>query len=93
MIGRKQSTEKGEMASVAFISAALRRGLLIAKPVADLGYDVIVHNRTTNDMWRVQVKCAGALKNGRYFVGSSHRKRSQEAGSTLSTRIDPSLRI
>ena len=53
------STQAGEHTYLNFHIACLKRGLLIAKPVVDYGYDMIVHNLTTNDMWRVQVKKAG----------------------------------
>ncbi len=76
------SNQKGEQASLNFHIACLMRGLLIAKPIVDCGYDMIVHNATINDMWRVQVKRAGRIRD-KYWVGSTHRKRG--------TRYPPGL--
>lgn len=69
------SSKAGENISLMFHVACLNRGVLLAKPVFDYGYDVIVHNLKTDEMWRVQVKTAGRLKGGKYWVGSTHRPR------------------
>ena len=68
------STRAGEHASLKFHIACLQRGLLLARPVIDCWYDMIVHNSGTNQMWRVQVKRAGRIRSG-YWVGSTHRRR------------------
>lgn len=77
-----RSTRIGEEASTRFHIACLTRGFLISKPVLDYGYDIVVHNVETNDMWRVQVKMAAKktvrLKAGHastYWTGATHRKR------------------
>lgn len=76
------STRQGEQASLNFHIACLKRGLLIARPVLECGYDMIVHNPITNDMWRVQVKKAQRDR-VKYWVGSTHRRRG--------TRYSPEL--
>ena len=79
------STQAGEHTYLNFHIACLKRGLLIAKPVVDYGYDMIVHNLTTNDMWRVQIKKAGkkVVRDRTYWVGATHRPRG--------TRYPPGL--
>jgi hypothetical protein len=77
---KKNSTQLGEHASLSFHVECLKRKLLIARPLWDCGYDVIVHNPDTHGMWRVQIKKAQGKKaqrpqGGTYWVGSTHRKR------------------
>ena len=72
-----RSSVRGEQAVLNFISAAYKRGLLITKPVTvDVGYDLIIHNPRTQEMWRVQVKTAYREKGGSYLA-SLHRKRGR----------------
>lgn len=68
------TSEAGDRALYSFISACLARRLLIATPLPHVGYDVIVHNPASDEMWRVQVKRASPLK-GKYWVGATHRRR------------------
>ena len=82
-----KSTERGEHTSLNFHIACTRNRLLIARPAIDCGYDVIVHNPITNGMWRVQVKTAQPLKGGRYWVGSTHRRRGERYSPGLIQRF------
>lgn len=59
---------------------------MIATPLPHAGYDLVVHNPETNDMWRVQVKLAGRLRN-KYWVGSTHRKRGARDARELVQRF------
>ncbi len=76
-MGVSRYTTLGEQASLNFHVACVSRGLLLARPLWDCGYDVIVHNPTTHAMWRVQVKKAQPLQGGKYWVGSTHRQRGK----------------
>lgn len=73
-MARSVSSEMGDRVLYNFISACLARSLLIATPLPHAGYDLIVHNPTSDEMWRVQVKRASPLR-GEHWVGSTHRKR------------------
>lgn len=65
------SSERGSWAVLNFVRACEKRGLWTASPAGHLPYDVIVHNPTTHEMWRVQVKTEKPI-NGRYY-GRTHR--------------------
>lgn len=75
----RETTVKGERAVFAFVAACLQRGLLVSRPVHsfDVGYDVIVHNLSSNGMWRVQIKTAYPIRDGTYWLGSLHKYKKR----------------
>lgn len=72
-VARKDSSHEGDKALYNFICACLARRLLVATPLPHARYDLIVHNRYTNEMWRVQVKKASRNKSA--WFGPTHRKK------------------
>lgn len=72
-MGRSIQSEAGDHAMFNFMSACVIRGLLLSTPLRQVGYDLVVHNPATDEMWRVQVKRASPLSGRKYWVGSTHR--------------------
>jgi hypothetical protein len=67
--GRSITTRIGSIAVLAFVAECYRRDLLVSLPTYDVGYDLIVHNTRSNEMWRVQIKTASQNTRGRW-IGS-----------------------
>ena len=67
---------KGEWAEVEFMSQAIRRGMVVARPWGDSApFDLIVQGRSRT-LYRIQVKAAWAKREERYKVrmgGSRNR--------------------
>jgi len=68
---RRNSKRAGEVAEAAFLHKAVELGFRVTKPWGDSErYDFVVD--AGRRLWRVQIKCTGALRAGGYHIQPIH---------------------
>lgn len=68
--------EFGELCEMEFAVAAMKRGMIVSKPLQTTKYDLIVDNRKSR--LRVQVKATRYLNKNKYEISISHGCESKK---------------
>jgi hypothetical protein len=69
--GRANTKRSGEISEAAFLHKAVKLGFKVTKPWGDSErYDFVVDSGKR--LWRVQIKCTGALRAGGYHIQPIH---------------------